>query len=74
MKKEFHYPIDLHYSQTCSGGVVGVLSFHYPIDLHYSQTAQGYFYRGSMFHYPIDLHYSQTLGLRFARIVGFITL
>ena len=40
MKKEalFHYPIDLHYSQTVVETAVKEKKFHYPIDLHYSQT------------------------------------
>ena len=34
----FHYPIDLHYSQTKSEKKFKEVEFHYPIDLHYSQT------------------------------------
>ena len=36
---EFHYPIDLHYSQTDYGYILVDRKFHYPIDLHYSQTS-----------------------------------
>ena len=36
--KQFHYPIDLHYSQTGIKFSIQNLPFHYPIDLHYSQT------------------------------------
>ena len=35
----FHYPIDLHYSQTVGMVSVSKSLFHYPIDLHYSQTS-----------------------------------
>ena len=35
---EFHYPIDLHYSQTLRKIMRQTTVFHYPIDLHYSQT------------------------------------
>ena len=34
----FHYPIDLHYSQTAPEFWLTRKQFHYPIDLHYSQT------------------------------------
>ena len=34
----FHYPIDLHYSQTADSRSRYCGEFHYPIDLHYSQT------------------------------------
>ena len=35
---KFHYPIDLHYSQTRVLLARFWVEFHYPIDLHYSQT------------------------------------
>ena len=35
----FHYPIDLHYSQTIYDADYKQVEFHYPIDLHYSQTS-----------------------------------
>ena len=35
----FHYPIDLHYSQTLYACKALFALFHYPIDLHYSQTS-----------------------------------
>ena len=60
----FHYPIDLHYSQTGSYSVNPSPKFHYPIDLHYSQTIVSGRINTSLFHYPIDLHYSQTSNLR----------
>ena len=37
---KFHYPIDLHYSQTYTLSGIKESVFHYPIDLHYSQTPQ----------------------------------
>ena len=38
---KFHYPIDLHYSQTEPMEDLEEIRFHYPIDLHYSQTLNG---------------------------------
>ncbi len=61
---EFHYPIDLHYSQTDYGYILVDRKFHYPIDLHYSQTEKISESGKNQFHYPIDLHYSQTSNSR----------
>ena len=61
---EFHYPIDLHYSQTHTLTFPSSFQFHYPIDLHYSQTLFSWTMIPQVFHYPIDLHYSQTSNLR----------
>ena len=61
---EFHYPIDLHYSQTLLHHLTLSQLFHYPIDLHYSQTRCVSGRQDVKFHYPIDLHYSQTSNLR----------
>ena len=58
--EQFHYPIDLHYSQTRTTSPKKDLAFHYPIDLHYSQTKFSIMSLPIPFHYPIDLHYSQT--------------
>ena len=57
---EFHYLMDLHYSQTLHPLIPLCTVFHYLMDLHYSQTLRGMIYRGSAFHYLMDLHYSQT--------------
>ena len=35
---EFHYLMDLHYSQTTAPATSWLLLFHYLMDLHYSQT------------------------------------
>ena len=60
----FHYPIDLHYSQTWNKIIPHKGVFHYPIDLHYSQTSDYIDTAEAGFHYPIDLHYSQTSNLK----------
>ena len=38
MNIQFHYLMDLHYSQTVKVIVFALGSFHYLMDLHYSQT------------------------------------
>ena len=38
VETEFHYLMDLHYSQTGTVAAQPLGSFHYLMDLHYSQT------------------------------------
>ena len=59
-KAEFHYLMDLHYSQTILGDKSDRPTFHYLMDLHYSQTSGCRHHTISAFHYLMDLHYSQT--------------
>ena len=70
----FHYPIDLHYSQTRHLCAKESRRFHYPIDLHYSQTGSVNTCPLASFHYPIDLHYSQTASMYMFTLYSFITL
>ena len=35
---QFHYLMDLHYSQTTMFETISADQFHYLMDLHYSQT------------------------------------
>ena len=70
----FHYPIDLHYSQTSCQNQLFPTEFHYPIDLHYSQTHLLRYRDPYQFHYPIDLHYSQTMPVIRLILDSFITL
>ena len=61
---EFHYLMDLHYSQTSGEFEDLTVKFHYLMDLHYSQTQIRRYYMNTAFHYLMDLHYSQTAGTR----------
>ena len=72
--EQFHYLIDLHYSQTTHFSPKSALQFHYLIDLHYSQTYSKLVIICIEFHYLIDLHYSQTIDLIFSKFVSFTTL
>ena len=60
MNPQFHYLMDLHYSQTYFTCGASIAQFHYLMDLHYSQTNTILFYFFVPFHYLMDLHYSQT--------------
>ena len=61
---EFHYLMDLHYSQTLVKNPSVASLFHYLMDLHYSQTIVPKYGNLSRFHYLMDLHYSQTSNLK----------
>ena len=60
MTIQFHYLMDLHYSQTNMVQHCRHPQFHYLMDLHYSQTYNGNTGWTTEFHYLMDLHYSQT--------------
>ena len=57
---QFHYLMDLHYSQTYYHTHINNKWFHYLMDLHYSQTPASGRQFCFLFHYLMDLHYSQT--------------
>ena len=40
-RPQFHYLMDLHYSQTLNPQILPTKKFHYLMDLHYSQTRYG---------------------------------
>ena len=41
-RPQFHYLMDLHYSQTLNPQILPTKKFHYLMDLHYSQTSYQY--------------------------------
>ena len=71
---EFHYLMDLHYSQTLKNWTHEPCKFHYLMDLHYSQTVRCIGVKCFGFHYLMDLHYSQTIIVRTELTSGFTTL
>ena len=53
----------LHYSQTKSRLILGILLFDNHMKLHYSQTKIGYMNSQDLFDNHMKLHYSQTPSL-----------